>query len=198
MKYILGLTGQSGAGKSSLHSVAKEQGFLCIDCDKVAHGVLEIPETVDALTAAFGSGILENGVLSRKKLAAAAFVSKAQTELLNSITLPRIVNEINRIIEQSEKDKILLDAPTLYESGADKLCDGVVAVLSERESRKKRIIERDNLSEAEAELRLSAEKSDEYYISKADKIIYNNGNLAEFQKDFRKTLNEILGGNNDE
>ncbi len=198
MKYILGLTGQSGAGKSSLHSVAEEYGFLCIDCDKVAHAVLQQQETVGALAAAFGSGILENGILSRARLAAAAFQSREKTELLNSITLPRIVREINEIIEKSENTKILLDAPTLYESGADKMCNSVVAVLCEREERRKRIIERDNLSEAAAELRLSAEKSDEYYTEKADKIIYNSGNLAEFRQGFRELLNDISGGNSNE
>lgn len=162
MKYILGLTGQSGSGKSSLHTEAARLGFFVIDCDKVAHAVLETERAAAALEKAFGSSVLENGRVSRKLLAAAAFKSKENTEKLNSTVLPMVLEEINKIIKGCGSNKVLLDAPTLYESGADKLCSAVIAVLCDRNARKNRIIERDNLSADAAELRLSAEKSDEY------------------------------------
>lgn len=191
MKYILGLTGQTGAGKSTLHSVAQKKGFYVIDCDKVAHLVLsENEELKTELVKAFGDVLTDNKI-DRRKLAAKAFSNAENTELLNKITLPFIINEINYIIENTANEYILLDAPTLYESGADSICNFVVALLANEEIRKKRIIERDNLSTEAAELRLSAAKTDDFYIGRADKIIYNNGSKEEYLGEFRNLLNSL-------
>lgn len=191
MKYILGLTGQTGAGKSTLHSVAQKKGFYVIDCDKVAHLVLsENEELKTELVKAFGDVLTDNKI-DRRKLAAKAFSNAENTELLNKITLPFIINEINYIIENTANEYILLDAPTLYESGADSICNFVVALLANEEIRKKRIIERDNLSTEAAELRLSAAKTDDFYIGRADKIIYNNGTKEEYLGEFRNLLNSL-------
>lgn len=192
MKYILGLTGQTGAGKSTLHSAAEEKGFYVIDCDKVAHTVLDQNEQLkEALLKAFGD-ILTDGKIDRKKLAAKAFASKENTELLNKTELPFIISEINHIIENTQSEYIMLDAPTLYESGANSICNFVVALLANEDIRKKRIIERDNLSEEAAELRLSAAKTDDFYIERADKIIYNNGSIEEYLGEFKNILNSIM------
>ena len=192
MKYILGLTGQTGAGKSTLHSVADEKGFYVIDCDKVSHCVLAFNEQLKAaLCEAFGEDILTEGVIDRKKLAKAAFSNKENTELLNKTALPFIINEINAIIEKAESDYIMLDAPTLYESGADKICNYVVALLADEKIRKERIIERDNLSEEAAELRLSAAKKDEFYLNRANKVIYNNGSIEKYKNEFKDILQRI-------
>lgn len=191
MKYILGLTGQTGAGKSTLHSVAQKKGFYVIDCDKVAHLVLSENEKLKTeLVKAFGDVLTDNKI-DRRKLAAKAFSNAENTELLNKITLPFIINEINYIIENTANEYILLDAPTLYESGADSICNFVVALLANEEIRKKRIIERDNLSTEAAELRLSAAKTDDFYIGRADKIIYNNGSKEEYLGEFRNLLNSL-------
>lgn len=191
MKYILGLTGQTGAGKSTLHSVAEEKGFYVIDCDKVAHYVLaENEELKISLHKAFGD-VLTDDKIDRKKLAAKAFVSKENTELLNKTALPFIISEINSIIDGAKSEYIMLDAPTLYESGANEICNFVVALLAGEELRKARIIERDNLTKEAAELRLSAAKSDDFYLERADKVIYNNGSIEEYKQIFKNILSEI-------
>ncbi len=196
MKYILGLTGQTGSGKSSLRSVAEAEGYFVIDCDKVAHSVIATnTEAKAALVRAFSNEILNSdGEIDRKKLAAAAFKSKDNTELLNKTVLPFIVKEIEKKIETAPSEYILLDAPTLYESGADKICHSTVAVLADEKIRRARIIKRDRLTPEAAELRLSAAKSDEYYKEKADKIIYNNGEIDKFTNEFR----DMLRRNNNE
>ena len=193
MKYILGLTGQTGSGKSTLHNVAREKGFYVIDCDKVAHSVMERSvEVRKALCSVFSNDILNGDKIDRKKLAKAAFKDKESTELLNKTVLTFIVAEIKEIIEKAESEYILLDAPTLYESGTDGICNKVVALLADEEIRKARIIKRDNLSEEAALMRLSAAKSDEFYISRADKVIYNNGSISEYSAQFIEILNGIL------
>ncbi len=192
MRFILGLTGQTGAGKSDAASKADELGFYVIDCDKVAHRVLETDKVKSALTLAFGKDIIENGNLNRKKLAAAAFENKAKTELLNKTVLPFIVTQINALIDSSGKEYILLDAPTLFESGADSLCNKTVGVIADKDVRFKRIIKRDNLTELQATSRINAGKPDEFYFDNCDFVITNNGDKAEFINNFEKMLKDIL------
>ena len=188
LKKTIGLTGPTGAGKTSACEVAEKLGYKVINCDTLARRAVERAETLSALIKAFGEEITENGKLNRKALAKKAFSSKENTELLNKTILPFIVALIKEETEKAEEDKILLDAPTLYESGADSLCNAVIAVMSSRENRKARILSRDSLTEEAAELRLSAGKNDDYYKEKTQHIIYNDGTLAEFKENFRQKL----------
>lgn len=190
MSVIIGLTGPTGAGKSTVSVTAERFGFKVIDCDKTARKAAEKgTEGLAALVNAFGKGILmTDGSLNRKALAAAAFKDKASTELLNKTLLPYIVKLIFR---EAGNENSLLDAPTLFESGIDKACLKTVAVLADKEIRKTRIIERDGLSEKEALLRMNAGKSDDFYKNRADYIIYNNGDENAVIKRFSDILKEI-------
>ena len=109
--------------------------------------------------------------------------------------LPFIVRAVEREIDAAKSagaKAVLLDAPTLYESGLYLECDAVVAVLSDADSRKQRIIERDGLTLIEAERRMSAGKPDSYYKDKTKHIIYNNGDLAGLRQSAAALLAELL------
>lgn len=193
MSITVGLTGPSGAGKSMASAVAAEKGFFVIDCDKTARKAVE-PGTpgLSALVSAFGNGILgADGFLNRKELAAAAFSSAEKTELLNKTLLPHIAA---LIAPELCREYVLLDAPTLYESGLDKKCDVTVAVLADVSERTERIIRRDGLTLNEARLRISAGKPDSFYLERADKILYNNGDFKSFLSDAEKLFEIIMGG----
>ncbi len=190
MKYILGLTGPTGSGKSSLKTVAEELGFFVIDCDLVAKETRRQDDCKAALVSAFGEDILVSGEIDPKILADKAFSSKEATELLNKTILPFIVKNIDRKIDETPSDKILLDAPTLFESGADGICNAVVAVLADRDIRLERILKRDSITEAAANARINAGKTDEYYCEKTKNIIYNNKTL----EDLKQTFNKFVGG----
>ena len=188
MKLIIGLTGPTGAGKSTAAKIAEDLRFQVIDCDLCAReAVIKDSGGYYAVISSFGEDILdENKEIVRKRLAKKAFSSKESTELLNRTLFPFIIRIVK---EKINSDFVLIDAPTLFESGLDSICDKTVAVLSKKEIRLKRILARDTISEPDALLRISAGKSDEYYLSKADKIIYNDGNLEEFSEKFREFLN---------
>ena len=193
MSYILGLTGPTGAGKSVLSKKASEMGFYVIDCDKTARKAVENKECLEALVLNFGKDILdENGRLIRAKLAEKAFASPDKTELLNRVIFPFITELILDEIRTSNKEKILLDAPTLYESGIDSICGSVLAVLADKELRQKRIIGRDKIEIDSAQLRIGAGKSDQYYKERTPYILYNNGDKKKLYDEFISILNTIL------
>ncbi len=195
---ILGLTGPTGSGKSSIAPIAESFGAVTIDCDKVAREVTAKESAVlNTLKTAFGDDILDqNGELLRKKLAEKAFATSEKTEILNSIMLPVIAEKIKQLIATEKENGVkllILDAPTLFESGIDSVCDVTVAVLCDRNLRKKRIISRDNLSDTDAEIRLDAGKPDQFY-EKTDYIVENNGNLQDFTLKIETILETLMKG----
>lgn len=194
MSIVIGLTGPTGSGKSSLSKIAEEFGFKVIDCDKTAREVTNKgTEGLMALVSAFGEDILlPDGNLNRKALANRAFKDSKSTELLNKTILPFIADIV---IKQSKNQDTLLDAPTLFESGINKICNKTVAVLADKDIRLKRIIKRDNLTLKEAEIRINAGKDEAFFKKNADYVLYNNGDENAFSERFSDILKEITGGN---
>lgn len=194
---IIGLTGPTGSGKSTVAKYFNNLGVEIIDCDLVAREVTEIESPLLPLLAeTFGDEILaDDGSLIRKELAKRAFSSESETEKLNSIMLPFIANKIKEILDVFATEGVecvMLDAPTLYESGLDSICDSVLAVLCDQETRKKRIIERDSLTEEQALTRLSAGKPDSFYTEKTRHIVVNDGEMAKFLDDISKIFGELV------
>jgi dephospho-CoA kinase len=148
---IVGLTGQTGAGKSLVSTMLTERGYRVIDCDAVARQVVEKgKECLLDLTIEFGTEILlPGGTLNRKALGAIVFGDKRKLRRLGQITYPYIQEEIFRLTEhyrQSGEAVVFLDAPTLIESGTDAYCDKIVSVIASPEERFLRIVRRDNLT----------------------------------------------------
>ena len=176
---IIGVTGKSGAGKGYIIKKLAQNtdNIYVIDADSVYHDMLKKSELKTSIISAFGHNIVdEAGEINRKKLAAIAFSGEENIEKLNKATLPLVVEEIQNIIEglkQKEAEIIYLDAPTLIESGIYSICDEIIFVKSAKDVRKKRIIERDNLTDEEAEQRMRFEKNDEFYLKYANKVIEN-------------------------
>ncbi len=191
MSIIIGLTGPTGSGKSSACKTAKKFGLKLADCDKIARQAVEKgTDGLNAVVNAFGEEILNpDGSLNRKALAKKAFSSRQQTELLNNTIFP-FIRQL--VFEETMEGKVLLDAPTLFESGINNICHKTIAVLSNKKNRLERIMERDNLTEEEALLRMSAGKNDDFYLKNADYIIYNNDSPQDFLNEFEQILSKIL------
>lgn len=189
-KTIIGLTGPSGAGKSVVASVAEGLGFFVVDCDMVARRAVEDENLLFALCEAFGRDIIRDGRLDRRELALRAFSSADNTALLNRLTLPVITEYIEKMIEG--KSAVVLDAPTLFESGLDKRCDLVVGVLADKDTRRERIVARDSLTERDADARMKAAKTDEFFRFRCDLLLTNDGSLEELKTKAAEMLSEYI------
>ncbi|MEI6579608.1 MAG: dephospho-CoA kinase, partial [Eubacteriales bacterium] len=165
---IVGLTGQTGAGKSTVAAKLAEKGFLVIDGDVVAREIMQAGSPVlKTLANEFGADIIkEDDSLNRRLLASRAFASRDGTARLNGITHPAITENIKQKIAEAKKrgeSVIVIDAAVLLESGAAKLCDIIAVVTAPEEIRLNRIMERDDLSKAEAMKRINAQHGEDYY-----------------------------------
>lgn len=178
---VYGLVGRSGSGKSTAAEVFAESGLFVVDCDKVAADVLLTDESVKSgLAAAFGSDVLADGEIDKKLVAERAFADRDSLDLLNSITHPPIIARLAEIC--AENEKTVLDAPTLFESGADKLCDAIIAVVAPEEACETRLLARDGASLKSIRRRLAMQKSEEYLRERADIVIENDCGEKEFRK----------------
>ncbi len=190
MSIIVGLTGPTGAGKSSIGALARRLGFKVIDCDVVAREESKNQQMLSLLCEFFGDNIIKDGVLDRAALAKAAFSSAKGRDALNRITLPFIVKRIEQMIDG--EPRVLLDAPTLFESGLSARCDIIISVLAPISLRRTRIIERDKLDAAAADRRLLAARDDEFFISQSDFVIINDGSEKELITKAEQILQNII------
>ncbi len=197
---IIGLTGQSGAGKSEVAKLLLMHGIPHIDCDKVYHSLLhDGSDCTNELAAAFGGEILaSDGSVDRKKLAFVVFGEKGSPEkltLLNSITLKYVLDKCRKIIEKYKaegKKAVTFDAPTLIESGFHRECDVILAVTAAKEVRLIRIMHRDGITESKALQRINSQPSESFYTEQADFIIENNYSEKELREQTEKFIREKL------
>ncbi|MBQ8210763.1 MAG: threonylcarbamoyl-AMP synthase [Clostridia bacterium] len=170
---IVGLTGPTGSGKGYVAAYLKNIGCYVADTDLIAREItMKGAPHLKVLAAHFGEDIITaDGELDRKLLASRAFKDKASQELLNSLTHPEIIRiSMERCIDALENGATaaVIDAPLLFECGADKLCNTVIAVTAPKEIRLQRIMQRDNISEEQALARMSVQHDDEFYTDKSE------------------------------
>ena len=193
---VIGLTGQTGAGKSTVAAALSETGCAVVDADFIAREVIkEDNSLLFRLKEEFGDEIVDEGVLCRNILAKKAFASKQKTKRLSEITHPFILSKIQKEINKLRKKGIriiLIDAPLLFESGADRFCDVVIAVLADETVRMRRIIKRDHLSEETAKSRMRAQNPEKYYRTKADYLLDGGLCKEELCKKAKILLSRIM------
>lgn len=196
MAEVIGLTGQTGAGKSTVRKLLKAKGAAVIDADFVAHEVAD--NNLSCLTDIvehFSCMVLdEKGKLNRRALGRIVFSDRKKLALLNKIMFPYIVSTIKGQVtayEQAGAQIIVIDGATLIESGCAKMCSVLVSVTADEETRLTRIIHRDGISKRDAVRRVSAQNPEEFYIKASDYVIKNNGTPGDLERAAEKVLDEI-------
>lgn len=177
--WVWGVTGPTGAGKSCLTAWLQAQGAAVVDADRLAReAVVAGSACLEALVTRFSAAILlPDGSLNRRELARRAFASPEAQADLNAITHPPVLAMARERLTAALRDGArlaVLDAPLLFESGADTLCDYTVAVLADPDVRRRRIMQRDSLSFSQAEQRMHAQPNEAYYRQRAHAVLYNN------------------------
>ena len=177
---IIGITGGTGCGKTTLLTEIQRCGGLILDCDAIYHQLLvENTALLAAIEARF-PGTVENGALQRKKLGSIVFNDKDALMDLNKITHKDIEKEV--LSRLSCKPSLAaIDAIALFESGLDELCDVTVAVTAPEKDRIQRLMQRDNITEEYAKNRIRAQHNDTWFRTKCDFVLVNDGSLTDFQ-----------------
>ena len=195
---MIGLTGGIGSGKSTVAALLAEHGFPVVDADQLAREVVEPGQPALAeLAEAFGQDVLhDDGSLNRPELAARAFVDKEHTELLNSITHPRIRQLREQRFRQAADagaDAVVYDMPLLVEQGVDKHMDLTVVVDVDVEERIRRLVSTRGLTEADARRRIAAQVDDAERLAAADVVIDNNGPVEALGEQVEQLVRVIRG-----
>ena len=177
---IIGITGGSGCGKTTLLSSIAQAGGLVLDCDAIYHSLLKTDlSLLDAIERRF-PGTVERGQLNRKALGAIVFADSQSLQDLNLITHTAVKAEVLRRME-GWQGPVAIDAIGLFESGLAELCDITVAVTAPVEHRVKRLILRDGISEEYARSRICAQHDDSWFREKCSYVLENDGQLDVFQ-----------------
>ena len=189
-KYLFGITGGSGSGKSTVSEIMRSLGYDIIDCDKVARAVVEkgMP-CLKEIEENFGASVIDkSGALNRKKLGEIVFGDSENLQLLNSITHKYIVEEVFRLANESPCDSVGIDGAVLFESGIGDKLRKVIAVVSDAELRIERISKRDGIDYERAKERIAAQARDSVIIEKCDWVIYNNQSEQELVKSVKEVV----------
>jgi dephospho-CoA kinase len=194
---IIGLTGPSGAGKGTASAAWRELGAFVLDCDAMYHGMLRGDDALRGdLCAAFPEAADGDGGVDRRKLAGIVFSDKARLEQLNTLAFTHINRKIGEIIAEQRANGtscIILDAPTLFEAGADSLCDVIVAVTAPEEVRAARIAARDGIPMEAVQARFRNQHSDAFFREKCDYVLENQGSVDKLHTDAVELWKKLVG-----
>ena len=190
---VYGLTGKTGAGKSTVAEKLEKMGFCVIDGDKIARSITEKGKpAISMLANEFGCDIIEDdGSLNRKLLASRAFKDRESTAKLNAITHPIIKAEFEKELRKAEEEGFsfaVIDAAALLESSCKDLCEKIIVVTAPEKIRLSRVLLRDGITKEQALIRINAQFPDEYYNEKADILIRN---YPPYEKEIELKLKEL-------
>lgn len=197
--FVVGLTGMSGAGKSTACELFANAGFKIIDCDQISHEVTKQGTPCLAeIAECFGASVLnDDGSLNRHEMARLVYSDEEKKLLLNNIIFPFITYIVIRNIMTEKNIRVMLDAPTLFESGINDICDRIVSIVAPANLLVQRITKRDGISKEVAQARLSAQHTASFYRDRSNFTLENNGSLDEFITDIKATIN-VLRSENDQ
>ncbi|OPJ55513.1 dephospho-CoA kinase [Alkalithermobacter paradoxus] len=195
---IIGLTGSIGSGKSTVSDILIKKGFKIVDADKISRKILDKNSVAFIeVVEHFGEEILQDdGNIDRKKLGSIVFSDDEKLKKLNSITHPKIEQNIKSEIENYKNkgvDIVFLDAPLLIEANLTGMVDLVLLIICSYEVQIQRIINRDNITKEEAIKRINSQMSVEDKKKYADYIIDNSYTLDKLNSDVDMFLKYLEG-----
>lgn len=192
---LIGMTGRSGCGKSTVSAVAESMGILVLDCDGIYREMTSRPsDCLRAIQETFGGETVRDGALYRPALREKVFRDPGEMARLNEITARYMTAEIDSRLQNTTAEIAILDAPTLFESGMQSVCDDLLCVTAPEESCIRRIMLRDCISREDALLRLNSQRSESFFIENCNFHLHNDGDIETFRSSAHTLLSAIKKG----
>lgn len=182
---VIGITGSIASGKSLVTNYLKQKNYKVIDCDKIAHEVLEKECVIKNISDVFPD-VLINGKIDRTRLAKIVFNDMSKKTLLENITMPYIIKEIKN--QLTDEKLIFLDAPTLLENNLLYLVDKLIVIKTSKDIQLNRLMLRDNIDVEYATKKINSQWPIEKKIEYADYIIDNDQSVKETYKQIETIL----------
>ena len=187
---IIGITGGTGCGKTTLLNMIRQFGGLVLDCDEIYHQLLKTDTSLLCAVESRFPGTVTDGVLDRKKLGSIVFADENALLDLNRITHGAVKKEVLRQLDTTPS-LAAIDAIGLFEGGLAALCDVTVAVTAPEQLRIQRLMARDGISEAYAQSRIAAQHSAGWFAEKCDHVLHNDSTEDAFRYKCLAFLNRL-------
>lgn len=191
---IIGLTGGIGAGKSTVTEILIKEGYPVIDADRISRKITEKGSPVlEKIAGVFGNDmILPGGELDRKKMASLVFSDSEKRLRLEEITTKEVVRiiaeKLDRMKSRGQTGPVFIDAPLLFESGADRLTDLVWTVDADISVRIERVCARDGATPQEVRDRIAAQMSSSRRAERSAEVIDNSKGKEELCRQVKELL----------
>lgn len=192
-KYIIGLTGNIGTGKSVVRRMLGHLGAYGIDADVLGHRAISPGAPgYQAVIDEFGRWILNSqGKIDRKRLAKIVFENPEALKALEDIIHPLVNRAVELLVRRTPHQVVVVEAIKLLEGGLVDRCDSVWVVYTPEEEQVERLVQRRNMTHVEALSRIRAQSSQTEKMSKADIVVMNDGSFEKVWKQVYKAWNQI-------
>lgn len=194
---VIGLTGGTGSGKSTVAAYLREKGCYIIDADKISRTLTaKGGEALGPIKERFGKEVFsDDGSLDRKKLGSIVFADEKKLRILEEITTNIVIEKTLQRIEElrssGNEKTVIIDAPLLFECGMKDCADENWLVICEQENRINRLILRDGIERQSIMERMANQLSDDEKILMADVIIDNSGSLKDLYNQIDKLIERV-------
>jgi dephospho-CoA kinase len=190
MAKIIGLTGGIGSGKTTIAKLFEAEEIPIYIADEEAKKIMQLPETISKIGGIFGSEVIVNHQIDKKKLSEIVFNNPEKLKELNTIIHPLVKKHFDDWVKKQKSPFVIKEAAILFESGSYKYCDKIITVTASEETRIKRVMKRDNCTREAVLDRIKNQWSDSQKISKSDYVIVND-DLAEANNQFQVILKKL-------
>ncbi len=193
---IIGLTGATGAGKSSVASHLRRKGVPVYDADAAVREILKNNSIAIKKIARLFPKAIDGGKINRQALAKSAFASPAATKALENILHPLVMREEKAFIAKAKRDgqaAAVLEVPLLFESGADVLCDATICLDAPLKVRKERAMKRSGMTAARFAAMRQRQMKDAERRRRADFVVNSDRSIAAVNREIERIIAEAIG-----